>query len=60
MFQVRYEDLVADPAVVVQRIRDKFNIASGTDSLKFENIIDSTKTKEKDFSAYKDYYLKEK
>lgn len=55
---LRYEDLLADPANVVQRIADLCSARSlGS---QFENVDESTKEKEKNFSWYRDYYLQER
>jgi hypothetical protein len=59
---VRYEDLVADPKAIVQLIQRRFGVApaDGQAEGSFANVESSTKTKQKDYSAYKEYYLKEK
>jgi hypothetical protein len=53
-----YEDLVADPATAVEKVR-----LAGADSWKrgsFENTPESTKDKSKDSSYYRDYYGNER
>ena len=60
--KVRYEDLVADPKAIVQLLQRRFGLAPavGQDAGSFANVESSTKTKQKDYAAYKEYYLKEK
>lgn len=59
---MRYEDLVADPKAIVQLIEQRFGVAPavGQEVGGFANVESSTKTKQKDYTAYKEYYLKEK
>ena len=66
--QVRYEDLVADPAAVVALLRKQFNLAPEAAAAAaaaaagggggFLNVEDSTKTASKDYEAYKEFYGK--
>jgi hypothetical protein len=67
-FMVRYEDLVDDPAAVVAQLKRQFfdnsRGASGAGSSGggggFVNVEGSTKTKKKDYSTYRTYYIEER
>jgi len=56
--KARYEDLVADPAAVVARLRADFGVGPGAAGVAFVNVEDSTKTDKKDYDSYKEYYGK--
>ena len=62
-FRVRYEDLVDDPAAVVNGLKRQFFFAdpqdSGSDGRGFVNVIEGTKTKRRDYSTYREYYREE-
>lgn len=53
-----YEDLLNNPAKILDNISNKFNIQKKENY--FINIEMSTKDKNKDYLFYKDYYLNEK
>jgi hypothetical protein len=57
---LRYEDLVLDPAVTLQDIASRFEVPFATDS--FEALEESTKNEDgaKDFAWYRDYYGQER
>ena len=54
--RVKYEELVANPELVLKRVHDEFGIKLNGD---FRNIDSSTKTKNKDFDSYQAFYVKE-
>lgn len=56
--QVRYEDLVCDPAEVVASIRRVSGCTDPGDT--FENVTTSTKDNRKDYDFYRDYYLNDR
>jgi hypothetical protein len=51
-----------DPKAVVKQIQKRFKLAppGGLGDGNFANVESSTKTKQKDYENYRDYYLKEK
>jgi len=54
---IRYEDVLANPAKMVGSIAAEFNLPNKSKTVR--NIQASTKEKEKDFSYYQHYYLDE-
>lgn len=55
---LRYEDLLADPESIIEKLSKEFSISKKLDG--FKNVEESTKkTDGKDFAFYQDYYLKE-
>ena len=54
---IKYEDLLSDPKSAIDSISRQINLEKRFDD--FKNITESTKEKSKDFSYYKNYYLKE-
>lgn len=54
--------MVADPRAVVALLQKRFGLALavGNEAGGFTNVESSTKTKQKDYASYREYYLKEK
>lgn len=54
---IKYEDILLNPKSAIDSIARQFHLKKRFDD--FKNITESTKEKTKDFSYYKNYYLKE-
>ena len=57
VYNLRYQDLLANPDTTIQHISDWLGISFKQE--KFLNIQESTKGDQVDFSYYQDYYLNE-
>ncbi|MFO7723701.1 MAG: hypothetical protein R6V49_10820 [Bacteroidales bacterium] len=53
-----YEKLIADPEDIIRHLGQFFDLESASD--KFMNIHQSTKGSDKDFSAYREFYMHER
>jgi hypothetical protein len=58
VLNLRYEDLLVEPEKVIEKIIDF--CGCGKQKSYFTNVRESTKEDSKNYSYYRDYYLKEK